>query len=338
MESLLSLRPDLQLTIITGIPESFFLDALPGRKFTFLPVTCDVGLVQRSPFEADLPETLRRLEQLYPVTDAWRKELSNRLPDKPDLVVADTSPAGLDFAAAQQIPSVLIENMTWAWLYDIYKGRFPEIEPFITYFAGLDRTAAQRLQTIPFCEITENGIPIPPVARRPRTDAESIRKMLGLRASERMILMTFGGVDIQENSLPTVPVLENTVWIICGGVSQERRIGNMVQLPHHSRFYMPDLVQAADLVIGKLGYSTTAEAAVLGKPFLYFTREDFRETNCLMRWTEHHLCSKPAGTSAVSTSELAEWVEWLLSKDLPTPMSNGAPVAAAELSTFLNTL
>jgi len=41
--------------------------------------------------------------------------------------------------------------------------------------------------------------------------------------------------------------------------------------------YHPDLIHAADIVIGKVGYSTIAEVFEAGVPFGYFVREHYPE-------------------------------------------------------------
>jgi len=53
---------------------------------------------------------------------------------------------------------------------------------------------------------------------------------------------------------------------------------NLIRLPHHSDFYLPDLVYASDAIIGKLGYGTVAEIYHAGIPFAYIPREGFAET------------------------------------------------------------
>ena len=65
-------------------------------------------------------------------------------------------------------------------------------------------------------------------------------------------------------------------------------------MPHHSAFYHPDLVNASDAVVGKLGYSTVAEAALAGVSYAYVPRNQFRETESfgkfrrtISKWVRH---------------------------------------------------
>ena len=59
---------------------------------------------------------------------------------------------------------------------------------------------------------------------------------------------------------------------------------NLIALPHRSRFFHPDLVNASDAVIGKVGYSTVAEVYWAGVPFGYVSRPHFRESQALVQF------------------------------------------------------
>ena len=60
-------------------------------------------------------------------------------------------------------------------------------------------------------------------------------------------------------------------------------------LPADSVHYHPDLVCAADLVIGKAGYSTIAEVFHGGSPFGYYVRDDSPEMPPLVKFLNDHI-------------------------------------------------
>ena len=70
----------------------------------------------------------------------------------------------------------------------------------------------------------------------------------------------------------------DVTFVIPGGADDYLWQENLVLLPHHSRFYHPDLVAAADAVVGKVGYSTVAETFHAGAPLGYVPRTRFRES------------------------------------------------------------
>jgi hypothetical protein len=66
-------------------------------------------------------------------------------------------------------------------------------------------------------------------------------------------------------------------FVVAGiGTSAETH-ANVTFLPAQSTMYHPDLIHAADIVIGKVGYSTIAEVFEAGVPFGYFVREHYPE-------------------------------------------------------------
>ena len=72
------------------------------------------------------------------------------------------------------------------------------------------------------------------------------------------------------------------------GAPETRHEGNLRLFAKETRIYMPDFVQAADAVVGKLGYGTVAEVWSLGRPYAFVTRESFRESGALTRWMHEH--------------------------------------------------
>jgi UDP-N-acetylglucosamine:LPS N-acetylglucosamine transferase len=64
---------------------------------------------------------------------------------------------------------------------------------------------------------------------------------------------------------------------------------NLIILPHRSDFYHPDLVNASDAVIGKVGYSTVAEVYHAGVPFGYIVRSNFRESEPMTVFIEREI-------------------------------------------------
>jgi L-arabinokinase len=69
------------------------------------------------------------------------------------------------------------------------------------------------------------------------------------------------------------------------------KASNLAVLPHVHDLPHQDLVLAADLVLGKPGYGTVAEAIVARRPFVITPRGDFREFPVLARGIEENLPS-----------------------------------------------
>ena len=94
---------------------------------------------------------------------------------------------------------------------------------------------------------------------------------------QQLLATLWKGLPRQE----PLPVAEN---VLGGGGGRRGRAGNVWLLPHRSGFFHPDLVQAADAVVGKIGYSTLAETCRARIPYGFVPRAGFRESAVLGRW------------------------------------------------------
>ena len=54
---------------------------------------------------------------------------------------------------------------------------------------------------------------------------------------------------------------------------------------------MPDLVAAADVILGKIGYGTASESLACGVPLVFVRRDHFNEEPFLRRYLEVHECA-----------------------------------------------
>ena len=125
MAAIQTLSPGAHFEIFTRAPEWLFQASLPG-SFTYQSLMSDIGLVQRSPLQEDLPATLERLEAFLPFDQALVKDLSAQVQELAcRLIVCDIAPLGIAVAAQAGLPSVLVENFTWDWIYAGYLDSEP---------------------------------------------------------------------------------------------------------------------------------------------------------------------------------------------------------------------
>jgi UDP-N-acetylglucosamine:LPS N-acetylglucosamine transferase len=82
-------------------------------------------------------------------------------------------------------------------------------------------------------------------------------------------------------------------FIIPGGAPSLEIYENLILLPHHSEFFHPDLINACNAVVGKVGYSTLAEVFHAGVPFGYILRTFFRESEILGDFIEREMSGIP---------------------------------------------
>jgi hypothetical protein len=290
LHSLYRVNPECQFDIITTVPEWFFKDSFPIESFEYIPFETDVGVVQISPFIEDLPGTVERLKSFLPFRNEKVQFLAKLLRErKSDLVLCDISPLGIASAKLANIPSVLVENFTWDWIYEGYLDLEPRFGDYIPLLREVFEEADIHIQTEPVCEYRTADLTTQPVARLPRNGREVVRQSLGISPEQSMVLITMGGIPHLLDQLQPLQSFPDAVFVIPGASETYERWENLMLLPHHHSYYHPDLVDASDVIVGKLGYSTIAEAYQSGVPYLDIPRNHFRETVPLAAFVEREL-------------------------------------------------
>ena len=329
MNGLLRRRPATRFDLFTEVPRWFFSESLP-RCFTYHRIACDIGLVQNSALTEDLEATVKRLDDAPfhdpGVVDALGERL-RRL--RCSLVISDISPLGLEVATHLGLSSVLVENFTWNWIYANYPDAPPSLGNHGRDMAAAFARADLRIQTTPVCEPVVNGITVPPVARAPRTPRGEIRSRLGVLEDDPMVLLSMGGAGWDYGRLDELGSQDRASIVVPGGGRTARRRGRLLVLPFHGGFYHPDLVAASDVVVGKLGYSTVAEAFHAGSAFAYVARPNFPESPVLAAFVKQHMNSMEIDETAFRSADWLPQVESLLDTHRhPSEKENGADAAA----------
>jgi hypothetical protein len=290
METLHGLDPRVEFDLFTKVPQWFFMDSL-SCKFLYHPLRSDIGLVQKSPFASDLPETLKLLDDFYPPDSGIIDRLSDMLEQRQSrLVVCDIAPLGIVAAKKAGIPCLLVENFTWGWIYEDYAAEHEGFLKHINYLKAVFSSVDHHIQTQPVCNPRSADLmTTSPVSRKPRMPASVVRKKLNLSDEAKVVLVTAGGIPSQFPSLERISGDGGLFFLIPGATETIETQGNVILLPHRSGFFHPDLVNTSDVVVGKAGYSTLAEVYWAGVPFGYVSRSGFRESGPLARFIEQNM-------------------------------------------------
>jgi hypothetical protein len=289
MAAIQDMAPTVEFEIFTQVPGWFFEDSL-SRPYGYHAVLTDIGLVQKTSLDADLPATLQRLHAFFPLDHTLVSDLTHTVRAlECGLVMCDIAPLGIAVSQAAGLPSVLVENFTWDWLYHEYVADHPQMDFYINYLHKLSSAATYRIQTEPVCSYHRAALVTQPVSRKPTAHPNQIRKQLGLSATAKVVLLTMGGIPMRYPFMPQLTEQHAVTFIIPGASESLQHHGNMVLLPHRTGLYHPDLVHACDAVIGKVGYSTLAEVYHAGLPFGYVARHDFRESPILSTYIAQHM-------------------------------------------------
>lgn len=330
--------PDVHLTIFGRTPDWFFEQSLgtPGQNgdYELVEIDTDLGLVQTSALREDVDATARELRRRLPFDESCRSLAAAIASSGVEAVVCDISPWGLAAALQLGLPSLLVENFTWDWIY----AGYPSLAQFEAPFRDAFALATRHVQTQPVCRFQDDAISVtPPASRTSRTPRDAIRSELGVENDDQLVMMTMGGVAWSYEHLDALERETGRVWLIAGGTTSpalEPR-GRHVLLPHRSPLYHPDLVAAADVVVGKLGYSTVAEVAAAGTRFVYVPRPHFPESDELEAWTRTNLVSERFAPELLESgdwlSQLRLTVDRIEKRPRRASLPNGADQVAEEV-------
>ena len=320
MEAIHDQRPGTRFALFTGVPKWFFEDSMTA-SFDHLPGHTDVGLVQSTPMEEDLSATIRELSDFLPL----RPEAVDKAADTVSrlgcsLVVSDISPLGIAVASSLGLPCVLVENFTWDWIYGAYLSVEPRFSSFIDELHDLYSKVHLRIQARPFCQPVSGALSVPPISRPIRQSRSEILARLQLPERSPFVLLTMGGFPASFEFLDRLHRYSDLHFVIPGGADSFIRQQNLILLPHRTSFQHADLVAAASLVVGKLGYSTLAEVYQAATPYLFMQRRRFPESPALARFAERNLV---CGELTEDEFEAANWPEQR--RDLQAVRSPKAP-------------
>jgi len=323
--------PEIRFDLFTRVPAWFFEESIPGQ-FDYHDTQCDVGFVQRSALEIDLPGTLTALDAFLPFDPTEVRCLAGLVQRAGcEAVLCDISPLGIAVARAAGLRSILVENFTWDWLYEPYRDQFPGFRRHCALLRELFLTADHRVQTTPFCvPVAAADVVSPPVARPVQRSRAEVRNELGLRECDPLVLITLGGVPQALSFLPKLRRYFPVTFLITGA-SGDLRDGNLIVFDQATRLYMPDLMRASDAVVAKLGYGTVAEVWTTGKAMAYVAR-DFRESGPLKDFVDHAIPSFEIREEAFHRGDWLERVDELLA--LPNRRRPG-PAGAKTVADFV---
>jgi hypothetical protein len=283
-------RPGVCFEIFTRVPTWFFKMTLQG-EYHYHDVLTDIGLVQATSMAENLSETIQQLGELLPYHPALVDSLARQVREAScEQILCDVAPLGIAVARAAGLPSVLMENFTWDWIYEGYLEAEPRFAPYIAYLRQTFASAGTHIQTEPVCALDPTAdLLTHVVSRKPRTAPEITRQRLGVPLDAPMVMITMGGIITQYPFLERLENSRNVRFLIPGGSDRYEQRGSLVLIPHHSDFYHPDLVEASNVIVGKLGYSTLAEAYTAGLPFAFVPRERFRESPPMARFAQERM-------------------------------------------------
>lgn len=333
IQQLAKLLPDHEFHIFTLAPEWFFHDSLKGVRFSYHPLQTDVGFIQLSPLHIDFDASLKKLAEFIPPDQHQLHELSSKLLGlNCRAVICDISPLGVLAGRQAGLPVFLLENFTWDWIYEFYLDTHPGFSPYVDFFRQTYQEIDFHIQAEPASAPTEKSYTCAPISRTPRCSKDDVRAALNIPQEARVILISTGGIAARHHFAEKLIKLGDCFFIIPNNTKHPHHYKNIIELPHHSQFYHPDLVNAADALICKLGYSTIAEVYQAGLPALYISRADFRESYPMGAFVNEHL---PSIEITSEDFEQQNWLERISDLMKLKPLSGSRPNGDIQAAAFI---
>ena len=332
LEALKRKIPDLHPHLYTSVPESLFAETL--TNFSHYPLQCDIGLVQKNGLEADLEKTITRLQEFLPFRGSLVRELADRI-GRCRLVLCDIAPLGIAVAREARIPSVLIENFTWDWIYQAYLPRHPGLLPAINYLKNQYQDVDIHIRSEPVCGSADGHLLCSPIFRRTCRQRSEMRRALGC-GKKQVVFISMGGFHTELPFIDRLATVPDTFFLLGGQQQTSSLADNVRLLSRDSGYYHPDLINAADLVICKSGYSTVAECYQAGVPLITVDRTIFPESAVLQRFTAAEMNGHSLTQDAFLSGDWLTGLGQLSSGNrMPPAPTNGADAVAEYLFPLL---
>lgn len=332
LEELKIFRLDIHPHIFTTVPRHLFTP--PLDDFTYHPLLTDIGLAQKSVFEEDIDTTVEQLNKLLPYDETLITQLARKC-EAFSYILCDISPMGIAVARKAGIPSILVENFTWDWIYAPYINDNPQLQVHAEYLRDLFRSATFHIQTEPLCLPGNADLHCGPISRKIRESPEVIRSRIGCD-DRKTILISMGGIEFSAPIPTTLPALSHYQFIFAGQKISDKIHENVFLLDRATSIYHPDLINSVDLLICKSGYSTIAECYQADVSIGCVSRATFPESRVMDTFVKDSLNGRIYSEQEFVSEVWLEELDQLLARTRTARIEkNGAQVVAKFLAHHL---
>lgn len=343
--ALLTLRPDLELTIWSALP----VDALRPRirvPFAHICTPCDIGFVMHDAMLVDVPGSWQRYEQRERY---WTMQLDTACAlvraCQPNLIVSDVGEMPLAAGQKLGISTIAMSSLNWADMADFYFADIPGSPAVIDRLRSIydNTTVALRLSPgMPMRGLVERILPpVGAVSQHARQDINRLLRLDLPFPEQPRILVGLGGI---ETHLPLLqwPV-QSAINLVVANQKQlppdgdpARGIVNADTLRTRHGWNFCDLLTGCDAVICKPGYGTLVEAVLAQCPVLFVPREDWPEQAVLIEWLSRHGRCLELAASDLQQGRFLEALQGVMRQSEPAPPPHdGAFIAAREILALL---
>jgi L-arabinokinase len=320
-----------RVVIITSLNENFFFENLSIELVdihSYLKVEnrcLDAGAIQYDPLKMEIIETLRNyFNTVHSKYDSLlEREIECLKTDRPDIVLTDATPLGCTAAKACGIKSLIVSNFTWDKIYKLMlesyllSNTLDEIE--LKNFNEMikkcedDYSSSNYYFQLPGIMDVPTGykgevISSPLVSRKVKRSRGEIREHFNIPHDSYVAVLGFGGQPKKHGAFNDEMLPNNWVCLVLqseGMVFPSKRF-----IPVPRNVYIPDILNASEVMLGKLGYGTVSECLSTKTPLVFVPREDWPEEPPLQSLMEKY---DSAVLMPKSEYDTGNWSSYLLS-------------------------
>jgi UDP:flavonoid glycosyltransferase YjiC (YdhE family) len=275
------LRRDAQVVVRSDAPRWLF----PAEAVYVRGESVDVGVAQRDGLELDVDDTRRRWAAFATAFEQRAEGEAALLHERRvNFVLGDIPPLAFAAACHAGVPSAALANFGWDWIYAAWPA-FDEAIACVRH----GYCQADVLLRLPLHSTDADAFPafrvvddVPLIARRGRRPRRAVRAELGLDASARVVLYSFGAFTADGLNLRALGDLREHTFVLTPPLSSyaHEPPGNVVCLGEPPADYV-SLLAACDAVVTKPGYGIVADCLANHTAVLFTSRGPFREYDVL---------------------------------------------------------
>jgi len=277
INALARLRPDIGIFLRTAVARAL-LNRTIVPPFEVDDRPCDTGVVQIDSLHLDPAASIAHAERFSRTLDA-RADVEAAMLKAHGVVLAivDAPPLGCAAAARAGIPSYVVSNFTWDWIYEGYPEYVAGAPALIPTIQAAYRQAdgAWRLPMHGGFDTFSAPAPVdvPFVARHATRTRDETRARVRLALDRKLALPSFGGYGLPGLDLHRLDLGDE--WDIVHDATEAAI--------YEAGLRYEDLVAAVDVVVTKPGYGIISECIANDTAILYTPRGRFVEYDVLVR-------------------------------------------------------
>ncbi|TPX56364.1 undecaprenyldiphospho-muramoylpentapeptide beta-N-acetylglucosaminyltransferase [Powellomyces hirtus] len=281
-----------RVTIISSTPTFIYQDLLSTFPHTCALrniATLDPGVAQKDAVTVDVDVTMDRLRTfLDGMEGVAQQEAEWMRGEGLDVVCLDAPFLPARVAKEVGIPSVMITNFTFDAIFDAIaltpsdKALVARCAEMYTHTSYLIRIPGH-ISIPAFTAHPSRIIDVPLIVRKSKLTRDNVRAILDIPLTAPCVLITFGGFELSHSDGDNPQhVLPDGWYGLIASPRADTALSRRLRRICAEKWYMPDLINAADVVVGKCGYGTCSEVVAHGVPLVYVPRSGFAEEEGLV--------------------------------------------------------